>query len=55
VPNPQKSLVADALHDTAVGIADAIIHRKAIAHGCSRTVTFDKKFARLKGVELLPT
>ena len=34
-------------------IADAIIHFVGAKQGCSKTVTFDKKFARLSGVELL--
>jgi predicted nucleic-acid-binding protein len=34
-------------------VADRIIHLIGKANGCSKTVTFDKKFARLKGVELL--
>jgi predicted nucleic-acid-binding protein len=34
-------------------IADAIIHHIGQANGCAKTVTFDKKFARLEGVELL--
>ncbi len=34
-------------------IADAIIHLIGQQNGCTRTLTFDKKFARLDGVELL--
>lgn len=34
-------------------IADAIIHFVGAKHGCTGTVTFDRKFARLEGVELL--
>ena len=34
-------------------IADRIIHLVGEASGCSATYTFDKKFARLDGVELL--
>jgi predicted nucleic-acid-binding protein len=48
-----SDLVADALQDSSAGIADAIIYRKALSEGCSRIVTFDKKFARLQGVQLL--
>jgi predicted nucleic-acid-binding protein len=34
-------------------LADNILHEVAKAQGCSGTITFDKKFARLDGVELL--
>ena len=34
-------------------IADAIIHLTGRENGCSHTLTFDKKFARMDGVELL--
>lgn len=34
-------------------LADAIIHFAGVKRGCTKTVTFDKKFARLAGVELL--
>ena len=34
-------------------IADLIIHGIGVRYGCTRTLTFDKKFARLEGVELL--
>lgn len=34
-------------------IADAIIHFVGAKRGCAKTITFDRKFARLKGVELL--
>jgi predicted nucleic-acid-binding protein len=34
-------------------IADVIIHGIGRRHGCSHTVTFDKKFAQLDGVSLL--
>jgi predicted nucleic-acid-binding protein len=34
-------------------LADNILHETAQSHGCTKTVTFDKKFARLEGVELL--
>jgi predicted nucleic-acid-binding protein len=36
-----------------VGFADALIHFVGASSGCTKTITFDKKFARLKGVELL--
>lgn len=35
-------------------LSDAIMHELGRARGCERTVTFDKKFARIDGVELLP-
>jgi predicted nucleic-acid-binding protein len=34
-------------------IADAMIHHIGENHGCSQTLTLDKKFARIAGVELL--
>lgn len=34
-------------------LADAIIHELGIRRGCERTVTFDRAFAKLDGVELL--
>ena len=33
--------------------ADNILHLTARANGCSQTLTFDRKFARLAGVALL--
>ena len=44
--------VAEALEARA-GFSDALIHFVGQASGCTKTVTFDKRFARLKGVELL--
>jgi predicted nucleic-acid-binding protein len=46
-------LVRDALDLGHRDLADAIIHLIGQANGCTKTVTFDKKFARLDGVELL--
>jgi predicted nucleic-acid-binding protein len=34
-------------------LADNILHRVAQSKGCSKTVTFDKRFARLDGVKRL--
>jgi predicted nucleic-acid-binding protein len=34
-------------------LADNILHEIGLVHGCTKTVTFDKKFARLAGIELL--
>lgn len=48
-----RESVAEALDSNHVDIADAIIHFIGAKHGCSVTMTFDKKFARLEGVELL--
>ncbi len=46
------SEVSKALSST-VEFSDALIHHISCAHGSERTLTFDKKFARLPGVELL--
>ena len=46
-------IVAAALGQTGCDIADAIIHLVGQKYGCTKTITFDKKFARLAGVELL--
>ena len=46
-------VVAKALTSGHRDIADAIIHFLGEAYGCERTVTFDRRFARLPGVELL--
>ena len=48
-----EDCVASALESRHGDIADAIIHFVGVKQGCSKTVTFDKKFARLSGVELL--
>jgi predicted nucleic-acid-binding protein len=34
-------------------LADAIIHELGVQQGCAKTVTFDRRLARLHGVELL--
>jgi predicted nucleic-acid-binding protein len=49
----QDGLVAKALASDHGDIADVVIHLIGQANGCTKTVTFDKKFARLEGVELL--
>lgn len=46
-------LVAAALAYEHGDLADNILHRLGAAAGCTSTITFDKKFARLGGVELL--
>jgi predicted nucleic-acid-binding protein len=43
-----------ALAHAGADLSDAIIHEIGRARRCETTVTFDKKFARLDGVELLP-
>ncbi len=45
-------LVGRAIAST-VSFADALIHLVGAASGCSGTITFDRRFARLDGVELL--
>lgn len=45
--------VRAALKRRQCGLADAIIHEIGQARRCDRTVTFDRKFARLENVELL--
>jgi predicted nucleic-acid-binding protein len=49
----EPEIVRQAIANQPTGIADMIIHLIGQANGCAKTVTFDKKFARLKGVELL--
>ena len=48
-----RESVTAALDSNHVDIADAIIHFIGAKHCCSVTLTLDKKFARLEGVELL--
>lgn len=45
--------VAVAISHAGQDIADALIHELGKLEGCDRTVTFDRRFARLDGVELL--
>lgn len=45
--------VARALDLGLAELADALIHEVGRSAGCSRTVTFDQRFARLEGVERL--
>lgn len=49
----RDDLVADALALHGGDISDHIVHLVGTVHGCSKTLTFDKKFARVEGVELL--
>ena len=48
-----EDLVRAAAAQTRFTIADTIIHLVGQARNCTRTVTFDRKFARMEGVELL--
>jgi len=55
---PQVQLEAEpvvraALSEPTGDLADAIIHHVGKANGCDRTLTFDRKFSRIEGVELL--
>jgi predicted nucleic-acid-binding protein len=45
--------VEGALGSPHGDLVDNVLHRVGRAEGCSRTVTFDRTFARLDGVELL--
>lgn len=47
------SAVRAALAHEKIELADAIIHELGRARRCEKTVTFDRRFARLEGVELL--
>ncbi len=49
----RADLLALALETDKANIADIILHRLGKLHGCSKTVTFDTRFAQLAGVELL--
>ncbi|CCJ08754.1 PIN domain-containing protein [Methylocystis sp. SC2] len=49
----EADAVRAALNHSSVDLVDAIIHEVGRSRRCQRTVTFDRKFARLAGVELL--
>ncbi len=49
----QAEVVESALAEGLGGFADCLVHYAALAAGCSKTVTFDRKFARIAGVERL--
>jgi predicted nucleic-acid-binding protein len=56
--SPQLAFESRGAVETALlfqhgDFADNILHEIGRANGCTKTVTFDKKFARLQGVELL--
>lgn len=48
-----EDIVRVAAGQTRFTIADTLIHLVGEARSCSGTVTFDRKFARIDGVELL--
>jgi len=48
-----EEILRSALRHSHTDIADALIHEIGVHRGCERTVTFDRRFARLDGVELL--
>lgn len=48
----QAAAVAAAIAQPHSDLADCLLHEVGKAQGCERTVTFDRKFARLAGVEL---
>jgi predicted nucleic-acid-binding protein len=48
----QPAVVAAAIALPHTDLPDNLLHETGKAHGCTRTVTFDRKFARLPGVEL---
>jgi predicted nucleic-acid-binding protein len=49
----EAKAVRAALNHSGVDLVDAIIHEVGRSRQCQRTVTFDRKFARLAGVDLL--
>ena len=49
----QSAAVEHALDFEYGDLADNILHATARTSGCTKTVTFDRKFARINGVELL--
>jgi predicted nucleic-acid-binding protein len=49
----RETMVLDALDADQGDLSDRLIHFAGVAAGCDRTVTFDRKTARLSGVELL--
>ena len=49
----ESAIVTHALAQAGHDMADVLIHEIGKANGCDKTLTFDRKFARLAGVELL--
>lgn len=48
----QAAAVAAAIAQPHDDLADSLLHEIGKTHGCGRTVTFDRRFARSPGVEL---
>ena len=49
----QAALIERVISYGHADIADAIVHEAGKVAGCARTLTFDRAFARIEGVELL--
>ena len=49
----QEGAIAAALQSPHPDLADALIHEIGKVNGCTKTLTLDRRFARLGGVELL--
>ena len=49
----QQAVIEQAIALNHDDLADALIHEMGKANGCATTATFDRKFARLAGVQLL--
>ena len=49
----QAAAVSAAIGQPHDDLADTLLHEVGKAHGCARTLTFDRRFARLPGVELV--
>lgn len=49
----RPTLARAALAKASIGVADWLIHLVGQDMGCTSTVTFDRRFARQPGVELL--
>jgi predicted nucleic-acid-binding protein len=49
----EADIVRDALAHPDVALTDAIVQAVARDRGCEQTLTFDRNFSRLPGVELL--
>lgn len=48
----QAAAVAAAIAHPHDDLPDSLLHEIGKVHGCARTITFDRRFARLPGVEL---
>jgi predicted nucleic-acid-binding protein len=49
----RPAAVRAALGHAGLQLSDALIHEVGVAFGCTKTVTFDRKFGQLNGVEVL--